>query len=62
MEPTLHFRKLFRLSALETADSASYEQPPEIQQLWSDPKTGAQKWRDLPSVYEGDESDLAGRL
>ncbi len=62
MEPTLHFRKLFRLGAFETADCASYEQPPEIQQLWKDPKTGAQEWRDLPSVYEGDESDFAGHL
>lgn len=61
MEPTAHFRQLFRAIAYDEDDS-SYDPQPELQQLWKDPTTGKQEWRAVPDVFEDEEanSDIAG--
>lgn len=50
MEPTLHFRQLFRTCAYDEKSDAGYYEHPEIQQLWRDPVTEDQEWRALPDA------------
>ncbi|WP_456182584.1 hypothetical protein [Advenella kashmirensis] len=55
MEPTLHFRQLFRTCAYDSESDVGYYEQPEIQQLWKDPVTGVHEWRALPYAYDDED-------